>query len=103
MSEIYGRRIVLSCANWFLVLWQIGCALAPNIETLIICRMFAGMGGAGCLTLGAGLIADLFPIEQRGLATALWSSGPLFGPIVGLLRAVLWARRSAGAGSFGWS
>jgi multidrug resistance protein len=83
MSEIYGRRIVLSCANWFLVLWQIGCGLAPNIETLIVCRMFAGMGGAGCLTLGAGLIADLFPVEQRGLATALWSCGPLIGPVAG--------------------
>jgi MFS family permease len=74
---------VLSCANWFLVLWQIGCGLAPNIETLIVCRMFAGMGGAGCLTLGAGLIADLFPVEQRGLATALWSCGPLIGPVAG--------------------
>jgi multidrug resistance protein len=83
MSEIYGRRIVLSCANWFFVVWQIGCALAPNIETLIISRLFAGMGGAGCLTLGAGLIADLFPIEQRGMATALWSCGPLIGPVAG--------------------
>lgn len=83
MSEIYGRRIVLSCANWFFVVWQIGCALAPNVQTLIVCRLFAGMGGAGCLTLGAGLIADLFPIEQRGMATALWSCGPLIGPVAG--------------------
>jgi MFS family permease len=99
MSEIYGRRIVLGCANWFLVLWQISYALAPSIETLIICRMFAGMGGAGCITLGASLIADLFPIEQRGLATALWSCGALIGPVVGP-RAVSRARQSAGAGSF---
>ncbi|KAJ5134635.1 MFS multidrug transporter [Penicillium atrosanguineum] len=83
MSEIYGRRIVLSCANWFFVAWQIGCALAPNIQSLIVFRLFAGMGGVGCLTLGAGVIADLFPIEQRGLATSIWSCGPLIGPVVG--------------------
>ncbi|KAJ5176995.1 uncharacterized protein N7482_002872 [Penicillium canariense] len=83
MSEIYGRRIVLSCANWFFVLWQIGCAKAPNVATLIVCRMFSGMGGSGCMTIGAGLIADLFPIEQRGMATALWSMGPLIGPVAG--------------------
>jgi len=83
MSEIYGRRIVLSCANWFFVVWQIGCALAPNIATLIVCRLFAGIGGAGCLTLGAGVIADLFPVEQRGMATSVWSFGPLIGPVVG--------------------
>ncbi|KAL4813787.1 major facilitator superfamily domain-containing protein [Aspergillus spinulosporus] len=83
LSEIYGRRIVLSCANWFFVVWQIGCALAPNLASLIIFRLLAGVGGSGCITLGAGVIADLFPVQQRGLATALWSLGPLMGPVVG--------------------
>ncbi|KAL3456369.1 major facilitator superfamily domain-containing protein [Aspergillus heterothallicus] len=83
LSEIYGRRIVLSCANVFFVVWQIGCALAQNIETEIICRFFSGIGGAGCITLGAGVIADLFPVEQRGKATAIWGLGPLIGPVAG--------------------
>ncbi|CAG8178011.1 unnamed protein product [Penicillium salamii] len=83
LSEIYGRRVVLSGANWFFVVWQIGCALAQNIETLIVCRLFAGIGGSGCLTLGAGVIADLFPREQRGMATSIWAMGPLVGPVVG--------------------
>ncbi|KAJ5297871.1 hypothetical protein N7508_008120 [Penicillium antarcticum] len=83
LSEVYGRRIVLSGANWFFVVWQIGCALAQNIETLIVCRLFAGMGGSGCLTLGAGVIADMFPREKRGMATSIWAMGPLIGPVVG--------------------
>ncbi|KAJ6070668.1 hypothetical protein N7467_011987 [Penicillium canescens] len=83
LSEVYGRRIILSCGNWWFVVWQIGCALAPNLTCLIIFRFFAGIGGSACLTLGAGVIADLFPIEQRGLATAIWSSGPMIGPVVG--------------------
>lgn len=65
------------------MVWQIGCALAQNIETLIVCRLFAGIGGSGCLTLGAGVIADLFPTEQRGMATSIWAMGPLVGPVVG--------------------
>ncbi|KAL3469211.1 major facilitator superfamily domain-containing protein [Aspergillus californicus] len=83
LSEIYGRRIIFSIANWFFVVWQIGCALAQNIETEILCRFFAGVGGSGCLTLGAGVIADLFPVEQRGKATAIWGMGPLLGPVIG--------------------
>lgn len=83
LSEIYGRRIVLSAGNWFFVVWQIGCALAHNIETLIICRLLAGIGGSACLTLGAGTIADLFSVRQRGKATALWAMGPLIGPVAG--------------------
>ncbi|KAL4805641.1 major facilitator superfamily domain-containing protein [Aspergillus unguis] len=83
LSEIYGRRVVLSAANWFFVVWQIGAALAPNLPVLIVFRLFAGVGGSGCLTLGAGVIADLFPVHQRGAATSLWGLGPLLGPVVG--------------------
>ncbi|OJJ07552.1 hypothetical protein ASPVEDRAFT_178263 [Aspergillus versicolor CBS 583.65] len=83
LSEIYGRRIVFSSANWFFVVWQIGCALAQNTATEVVCRFFAGVGGSGCLTLGAGVIADLFPVHQRGKATAIWALGPLMGPVIG--------------------
>jgi MFS family permease len=43
----------------------------------------AGIGGSGCLTIGGGVIADLFHADGRGLATAIYTMGPLFGPVVG--------------------
>lgn len=49
LSEIYGRKPILGLANIFFCVWQIGCALAPNIATLIVFRFFTGLGGAGCL------------------------------------------------------
>lgn len=79
LSEIYGRRPVLTAANIFFCFWQIGCALAPNIKALIVFRFFSGVGGSGCLTLGAGLIADIFRPEERGFAMGMWTVGPLFG------------------------
>jgi len=81
--QIYGRRFVLTGANCFFCVWQIGCALAPNLNSLIVFRFLAGIGGSGCLTIGGGLISDLFQPDRRGLATSLYSLGPLFGPIVG--------------------
>jgi multidrug resistance protein len=83
LSEIYGRRPVLGCANMLFCVWQIGCALAPSISTLIVFRFFAGIGGSGCLTIGGGVISDLFRREQRGTAMALYSLGPLMGPVIG--------------------
>ncbi|KAI9054678.1 hypothetical protein LZ554_001830 [Drepanopeziza brunnea f. sp. 'monogermtubi'] len=83
LSEIYGRRFVLTGANAFFCVWQIGCALAPNLPSLIVFRFLAGIGGSGCLTIGGGVIADLFHADRRGLATAVYSMGPLFGPVVG--------------------
>ncbi|KAG6363877.1 hypothetical protein INS49_008980 [Diaporthe citri] len=85
MSEIYGRRPVLTAANVFFCCWQIGCALAPDISTLIVFRFFSGVGGAGCLTLGGAVIGDLFRPEQRGFAMGIWTFGPLIGPILGPL------------------
>ena len=83
LSEIYGRRIVLTGANIFFCVWQIGCGLAPNIASLIVFRLLAGIGGAGCLTIGGGVISDLFHADRRGVATAVYSMGPLFGPVIG--------------------
>ncbi|KAL3442846.1 MFS general substrate transporter [Aspergillus insuetus] len=83
LSEIYGRQPVLNTANVFLTAWQIGCALTPNVSSLISFRFLAGMGGLACLTVGGGIISDLFPIEQRGTANAMFSIGPLFGPVIG--------------------
>ncbi|THC88433.1 hypothetical protein EYZ11_012115 [Aspergillus tanneri] len=73
MSALYGRRIVLSFANWFFVVWQIRCALAPNIATLIVFRVLARIGGSGCLTLGqvSLWISSQLPSVARR---------PLFGP-----------------------
>ncbi|OTA87944.1 hypothetical protein M434DRAFT_375207 [Hypoxylon sp. CO27-5] len=93
LSETYGRKPVLSAANTFFCLWQVGCALAPNIETLVVSRFFSGVGGAGCLTLGGSIIGDLFRPHRRGiffrphfpvaLCGAHTSSSPTIGPLLG--------------------
>ncbi|KOS36986.1 hypothetical protein ACN38_g12244 [Penicillium nordicum] len=85
LSEIYGRQPVLNVMDVFITLWQIGCALAPNIASLIVFRFLAGVGGSACLSVGGGVIADLFPIHQRGKANAMFTIGPLIGPVLGPL------------------
>ncbi|PQE10896.1 MFS multidrug transporter protein [Rutstroemia sp. NJR-2017a WRK4] len=83
LSEIYGRRPILLYCNFFLTVWQAGCALAPNIHLMILFRFFAGLGGSACLAVGGGVVADLFPIQERGKAQAMFVMGPLFGPVLG--------------------
>ncbi|KAB8290235.1 hypothetical protein EYC80_011103 [Monilinia laxa] len=82
-SECWGRRPVLSATNWCYVIWQAGCAVVPNIGCLIAFRFLAGLGGAGCMTLNGGIIADLFVPEERGAANALSAIGVIFGPVIG--------------------
>ncbi|KAL2019036.1 hypothetical protein VTK56DRAFT_10140 [Thermocarpiscus australiensis] len=83
LSELYGRRPVLAAANIFFCVWQIGCALAPSIASLIVFRFLSGIGGAGVLTLGAGVISDVFRTDERGFAIGIYTLGPLLGPTIG--------------------
>jgi MFS family permease len=74
---------VLNVSTVNFALWHIGCALSPNLTALIVFRLLTGIGGSGCLAIGSGVIADLFEKEQRGLASTIYSIGPLFGPVLG--------------------
>jgi multidrug resistance protein len=96
LSEIYGRHIILVFSNIFFCVWQIGCALAPSLDGLIVFRLLAGIGGSACLVLGGGIIADLFPVERRGFALSIWTLGPLVGPSLGPLAGAFIAQ------SIGW-
>lgn len=83
LSEMYGRRIILNLSTSFFVLFQIGCALAPNLSASIDFRVLTGIGGSACLTIGGGVVSDLFEPEQRDMAMSIFSAGPLFGPVLG--------------------
>ncbi|KAL3462659.1 major facilitator superfamily domain-containing protein [Aspergillus heterothallicus] len=83
LSEAYGRQIILNSANFFHSAWQLGCALSPNLASLIIFRFLAGVSGSACLTIGGGIIGDLFILTERGKANAIFTVGPLMGPVIG--------------------
>lgn len=81
-SELYGRNINLQLANLFFLAFNIGCALSKNTTQLIVFRFFAGLGGSAPLSIGGGTINDLWAAEERGKAMAIYSLGPLVGPVV---------------------
>ena len=66
-----------------LTAFNAGAAGAKNPWTLIILRFLAGAFGSSPLTNAGGVIADMFPAAQRGLATTLFASAPFLGPTIG--------------------
>lgn len=60
-----------------------GAGLAQNVETVIICRFFAGLFGGPALAVGAGTNADMYPPENRVFTTSLFTLGPFFATGVG--------------------
>ncbi|KAG8361992.1 putative transporter [Fusarium venenatum] len=83
LSEMYGRLPLYHACNVLFVIFNVACALAPNLGGLIAFRLLAGLAGSCPLTIGAGSLADIISREKRGAAMSSWALGPLFGPVIG--------------------
>jgi len=80
LSEMYGRMPVYHICNVMFVVWNVACALAPSLGSLLAFRLLAGIAGSCPITIFAGSIADVFIQEKRGGAMAICALGPLLGP-----------------------
>ena len=85
-SEDFGRWPVLQLSLFFVNIWQIPCALAPNFGTIVVARFLGGLSSAGgSVTLG--MVADMWEPDDQQYAVAfvVLSSvgGSVMGPIVG--------------------
>lgn len=81
LSEIYGRQPVLLAANFVFVCFIIGCALSRSVGQFMVFRFLSGCAGGTPMTLGGGIIADVTRMDKRAVAMALFSLGPLTGPV----------------------
>ncbi|KAJ2985570.1 hypothetical protein NUW58_g5459 [Xylaria curta] len=70
---------------------------------LLLLRFIAGGAGSGPLSIGAGVIGDLWEPEQRGLSIALYTLGPLLGPAIGPIGAAHISANSSWRWIFGVS
>ncbi|WEW54737.1 hypothetical protein PRK78_000162 [Emydomyces testavorans] len=77
LSELYGRNPIYHASNIFLTIASMGCALSTNLSMLVAFRFFMGLAGCPSLSLSGGTIADLIPLEKRGIALGVWGMGPL--------------------------
>lgn len=87
LSELRGRKLPMTIGAFGLGVFMIGCAVAKDLQTVLICRFFAGVFGAAPLTCGAAVIADTFNNMQRGTAISVYSlagfGGPFLAPTMG--------------------
>ncbi|KAJ5678215.1 uncharacterized protein N7477_003848 [Penicillium maclennaniae] len=80
VSELQGRKWPLTIAMLGGGIFTIGSAVAKDIQTLIICRFFAGMCAASQLTVVPGVLSDVFDNRFRGVAITLYALTVFVGP-----------------------
>jgi MFS transporter, ACS family, glucarate transporter len=88
------RTCALSLAVWALTCFWSG--IAANYDQLLWSRIILGAGEAALYPLTLALVANWFPLKERGRATSFWWIGTMIGPmlvglvITGLIVAVGW-------------
>ena len=87
LGDRFGRRRLFAGGLLLFAAASAGCALAPNVETLIAARAVQGAGAALLMPLGLALLSEAFPPERRGAAIGIFSAitglAVAAGPLVG--------------------
>lgn len=81
LSEVYGRLVVYHAAMVVFIIFVIANAVSHTAAQFMVFRFFSGCAGGTPLALGGGTIADVSSPTGRPLAMALFSMGPMFGPV----------------------
>lgn len=85
LSEFYGRRPVYLFAFAAFTVFIIPCAVARNIETVIVTRFFQGLSGSAFLSVSGGTVGDLFRPEKMHHPMTLFTAAPFLAPSMGPL------------------
>jgi MFS family permease len=82
LSSIVGRKnFYMGCVALFTISSFL-CGLAPNLATLIICRVLQGAGGGGLQPSEQAILADTFPPAKRGMAFAVYGIAVVTAPAI---------------------
>jgi DHA2 family multidrug resistance protein len=81
-----AKRVFLICIIGFTVASAL-CGAAQNLAEIVMFRVLQGAFGAAMMPLSQAVMIDIFPLEERGPAMAIWGMGvtvaPILGPVLG--------------------
>src|ERR1700754_157670 len=87
LSDIYGRRAMITVSLALFTVGSILCAVAPNMTILILARGLQGLGGGGIMPVVQTVISDVVSPRERGKYQAyfsgVWMAAGLLGPVLG--------------------
>ncbi len=78
------RKVVVIAGLVLSIALHLACSLAPNFQTLLVFRAFAGLAGAMSGPAASVAAASLVPPERRGSALAMVSGGMTLAFVVGI-------------------
>lgn len=85
-SDAFGRKFIFMASLGIFTFGSLLCAMAPNIQLLILFRAMQAIGSGGFMPSAAGIVADHFPRARQqalGFFTSIFPIGQIIGPNLG--------------------
>jgi DHA1 family bicyclomycin/chloramphenicol resistance-like MFS transporter len=97
-SDMLGRKVPLYFSLVFFAVGSVGCALAPDVQTLIALRFLQGLGASAGMVICRAIVRDLHTGVEAAKLTSLlmlvFSVSPILAPLAGSVLIEWWGWRS---------
>ncbi len=101
-GQRFGRRDSLRVMALFYVISAVGCALAPNITSLLVFRFIGGLGIGGSSVLGPMYIAEIAPAQWRGRLVGFFQVNIVVGILLAYISNYLLGTLHLGRAEWRW-
>ena len=83
LAARFGRKyLFIACLVGFTATSMM-CGAAQTLQQMVIFRLLQGVFGAALVPLSQSTMMDIYSVEERGQAMAIWGVGVMVGPILG--------------------
>jgi len=87
LADVYGKKKLYVAGFVIFTVGSLFCGLSPTVTALVASRVVQGVGASLLMALGAAIVTEVFPLEERGRAMGLIgmmvSIGLVSGPTLG--------------------
>ena len=78
LSEFYGRVPIYNVSLLLFVIWIVPCAVAHNIQTMLVARFLDGLAGAAFSSVAGGTVGDLFTKNTLQAPMLIYTASVLY-------------------------
>ncbi|KAK3318584.1 major facilitator superfamily transporter [Apodospora peruviana] len=87
VSDVVGRKAAFLAAYFIFIAFSLGCGFSQNLQQLIVCRAFQGIGGSGLYSLTMIIFPELASNDQKKIIAAfvgvVLAIAGVLGPVLG--------------------